>query len=404
MAKKQMNRRRFIGSTAAGLVSAGFALPKLKAAPLSLQSGNGIKIRTLGNTGLQIPVVSFGVMNSDSPDLLNQALDMGITHLDTAHVYIRGRSEEVIGEVVSKRGARDKVIIGTKMRFNSDRETGQFVSEGNSRAPGATEENLREQLALSLQRLQTDYVDILYIHSCNNAAMASYEPLLNAFVKVKKEGKARFLGTSTHSNEPEVIRATADAGVFDVVLTAFNFVQDHREEVKKAIAYAAGKGLGVVAMKTQGGARYQRENEVNHSAALKWVLQDENVCTSIPGMTTYDQLETNMKTMSDLAMTTKEMADISRGQSLKGILYCQSCQACLSTCRGNAAVPDLIRAYMYKEGYRNPIQARQTIAELPAGKGLDACTSCSSCTAVCRTGIDIPERIRGLIAANLHLG
>ena len=371
-----------------------------------MDQGNGHKIlsRTLGKTGLKIPIVSYGVMNSDSPDLLNQALEMGITHLDTAHVYIRGRSEEVIGEVVSKRGGRDKLVIGTKMRFNSDRETGQFTSEGNSRAPGATEENLREQLDLSLKRLKTDYVDILYIHSCNNAAMVNYEPLLNAFVKVKKEGKARFLGTSTHSHEPEVIRATTDAGVFDVVLTAYNFVQDHREEVKKAIAYAAGKGLGVVAMKTQGGARYQRENEVNHSAALKWVLQDENVSTSIPGMTAFEQLETNMKTMSDLAMSAQEMADISRGQSMKGILYCQSCQACLSTCRGSASVPDLIRAYMYKEGYRNPIQARQTIADLPPGKGLDACLTCASCTAKCRTGIDIPERIRGLIADDLHMG
>jgi len=404
MSKKQMNRRTFIGSTTAGLVSAGFGIPKLKASPRGERNAEALITRTLGKTGLEIPVISYGVMNSDSPDLLNQALDMGINHLDTAHVYIRGRSEEVIGEVVSKRGGRDKVIIGTKMRFNSDRETGQFLSDGNSRAPGATEEGLREQLALSLKRLQTDYVDILYIHSCNNADMVNYEPLMKAIVKVKEEGMARFIGTSTHSSEPEVIRATVDAGIYDVVLTAYNFVQEHRDDVKKAIAYAAGKGVGVVAMKTQGGARYQRENEVNHSAALKWVLQDENVCTTIPGMTTYDQLELNIKTVTELAMSAKEVADITRGQAMKGILYCQSCRSCVPTCSRNVSVPDLIRAYMYKEGYRNPLQARATIAELPAGKGLDACTSCSSCTAVCRNGIDIPGRIQGLIAENMHLG
>jgi predicted aldo/keto reductase-like oxidoreductase len=404
MAKKRMNRRTFIGSTTAGLFSVGMGFPKGKAYRGAGGKNSGIITRTLGKTGLKIPVLSYGVMNSDSPDLLNQALDAGITYLDTAHVYIRGRSEGVIGEVVTRRGDRDKVIIGTKMRFNSDRNKGVFLSEGAGMQPGATEENLREQLALSLKRLQTDYVDILFVHSCTTPAMVGYEPLMNAFVKIKKEGKARFIGTSTHSNEPGVIRATVDAGIYDVVLTAYNFVQDHRDEVKKAIAYAAEKGVGVVAMKTQGGARYQRENEVNHPAALKWVLQDENVCTTIPGMTTYDQLETNLRTIGDLVLSEGERADIRRGQSLRGILYCQGCRSCTSTCSRNVAVPELIRAYMYKEGYRSPVQARATIAELPAGQGLDACSSCAACTAQCRNGIDIPDRIRGLIADNMHLG
>jgi predicted aldo/keto reductase-like oxidoreductase len=247
-------------------------------------------------------------------------------------------------------------------------------------------------------------VDILYLHSLENAGKATYEPLMKAFVKVKEQGKARFIGTSTHASEPEVIKATVDAGIWDVVLTAYNFVQEHREDVKKAIAYAVSKGVGVVAMKTQGGARYQRENEVDHSAALKWVLQDENITTTIPGMTTYEQLELNLKSMTEMDMNARETAAIRYGQSLKGILYCQNCRSCVSTCRESVSVPDLIRAYMYKEGYRNPIQARYTIAELPAGMGLDTCSGCSSCTAVCRNGIDIPDRIHTLIADNMHWG
>lgn len=404
MAKNLMKRRSFIGASVTGLVSAGLALPGKKAFSSSQENDYRVIRRTLGRTGLEMPIVSYGVMNSDSPNLLNQALDIGINHLDTAHVYIRGRSEEVIGEVVSQRGNRDKVIIGTKMRFNRDRQKRIFVTEGASSQPGATEENLMAQLELSLKRLKTDYVDILYLHSCDSIEMATYEPMMKAFAKVKEQGKARFIGTSTHGNEPDVIKATVDAGIWDVVLTAYNFVQEHREDVKKAIAYAASKGVGVVAMKTQGGARYQRENEVDHSAALKWVLQDENVCTSIPGMTTYEQLELNFKSMTEMAMTSRETAAIRYGQDQKGILYCQNCRNCVSTCRECISVPSLMRAYMYKEGYRNPVQARHTIAELPEGKGLDACTGCSSCTAVCRNGIDISDRVRSLIADNMHWG
>jgi predicted aldo/keto reductase-like oxidoreductase len=102
---------------------------------------------------------------------------------------------------------------------------------------------------------------------------------MNAMVKVKKQGKARFIGTSTHTDVANVIRATTDAGIYDVVLAAYNYVLEEKEEIKNAIAHAVNKGVGVIAMKTQGGAQLQKESdtEINHQAALKWVLNDENI-------------------------------------------------------------------------------------------------------------------------------
>lgn len=406
MSQKNMNRRKFLGSTAMGLMTAGLGLPRLTASSVEKSGGNKIIYRTLGRTGLKISAVSFGVMNSDSPDLINRALDMGVNHLDTAHVYLRGKSEQVIGEVVERRGDRDKIIIGTKMRFNRDRKTHRFLMNGTGRQPAATPENLYEQLELSLERLRTDYIDILYLHSCYSPEMVTFEPLKNALVKVKKQGKTRFIGISTHSNEPDVIRAAVDTGVYDVILTSYNFVQKHRKEVKKAIQYAVDKGIGIVAMKTQGGGRFQRESKVgiNHTAALKWVLQDENVCTSIPGMTSFDQLDLNFKTMNDLAISSQEKADIIAAQAMNGILYCQNCRSCIPTCPKSVEIPHLIRAYMYADGYGNPYQARNTIAELPDKEGLDVCRSCTSCTAVCANGIDISARVDFLIKSKYYLG
>lgn len=271
MGHMRMNRRDFIGKAASGLFSTSFALPFLKAGATNRGQSQKMVYRTLGRTKLRIPVVSFGVMNSDSPDLIKEALDMGINHLDTAYLYLRGNSERVIGEVLERAGTRDKIYVATKMRFARDTKKGIFLLKGSGREPAATEENLFKQLEICLGRLRTDYVDILYLHSCYSPQMATYEPLMNALVKAKKSGKARFIGVSTHRDEPNVIRATVDAGIYDVVLPAYNFVQEHREEVKKAIQYAAGKGVGVVAMKTQGGRQLQEEGkvEVNHEAALK---------------------------------------------------------------------------------------------------------------------------------------
>jgi predicted aldo/keto reductase-like oxidoreductase len=405
MSYRGIKRREFLAKTVLGLLAAGIGLPNLKAGNPKQERSTKIVYRMLGRTNLRIPLVSFGVMNSDSPDLINQALDKGVNHLDTAHLYLRGNSERVIGEVVENSGKRDKVYIATKMRLARDREKRIFSLEGTDREPPATAESLYKQLDLSLKRLKTDYVDILYLHSCYSPQMATYEPLMNALVTVKKQGKARYIGISTHADEPNVIRATVDAKVYDVVLTAYNFAQEHKEDIKKAIAYAAKKGVGVVAMKTQGGRQLQEEGdiEINHRSALKWVLEDENVCTTIPGMTTFEQLHTNLSVMDDLVLSQVERNYLELAAQLKGKLYCQNCRACIPTCPHGVEIPNLMRAYMYASAYGNFIQAKTTIAELPEKRGLNVCQSCPSCTADCSTGINISTRLKSLIADELYL-
>jgi predicted aldo/keto reductase-like oxidoreductase len=338
-------------------------------------------------------------MNSDNPDLLLKALDMGINHLDTANGYLRGNSERMIGKTLEESGRRKDVYIATKAYLARDREKGIFTAQGNPREPGATPENLFKSLETSLQRLRTDYVDILYLHSLYSPQMAAYEPLMNALVKAKKEGKARFIGISTHQNEPDVIRASVDSGVYDVVLTAYNFMQKHKEDVKKAIQYAAEHDVGIVAMKTQGGNQAEEDEniQVNHKAALKWVLNDKNVCTSIPGMTTFAQVDLNYSAMADLTLSESEKRDLHLTSLLPGTLYCQNCRTCISTCPQRVEIPELMRAYMYVEGYKNLSQAVDTAAQLRDDRGLKACRSCSSCTATCRCGKNIPRRINTLL-------
>ena len=377
-------------------------MPSVRAAAVEQERSPKIVYRTLGRTKLRIPLVSFGVMNSDSPELIKKALDMGIKHLDTAHGYLRGNSEKVIGQILEEQKGREKVYISTKMYFARDRKKKVFMSKGSGRRPAATQKNFNKQLAKSLKRLRSDYIDILYLHSCYGPLMPTYEPMMKAFVKAKESGMARFIGISTHSNEPQTIRATVDAGIWDVILTSYNFMQDHKEEMKKAIQYAAQRGLGIVAMKTQGGVRLNREKkvEVNHAAALKWVLNDENVCTTIPGITTYEQMDLDFSVMSDLSLSEQEKRDLRLSSMLKGHLYCQSCRSCVSTCPRGVEIPTLMRAYMYAEGYGNLIQAELTMDKLPAAESLSACLDCTACTATCGYGINISERIDTLIATN----
>jgi len=412
MKDKGVSRRKFIGGAATGVVSAGLGLTGHSLAA-STEAGAAeqdtaapeISYRVLGRTGLKIPLISFGVMNSDNPDLLRRAFDLGLNHLDTAHGYLRGKSEQVIGEAVEQRGNRDSISIATKMYFARDREKGVFSNEASARAPAPTEENLFQLLETSLKRLRTDYIDILYLHSCYSPAMATYEPVMNALVKAKEQGKARFIGVSTHRDEPNVIRATVDAEVYDVVLTSYNYLQDHKDAVGEAIGYAAGKGVGVIAMKTQGGNRLNEKEgvEINHEAALKWVFANPHVCTAIPGMTTFDQMDSNFSVMADLELSEAEERELKLASLLPGTYFCQSCRECLPTCPERVEIPSLMRAYMYAEAYGNTIQAEETIGTVPNDRGLRVCAECSSCQARCRRDMPIAERLREMSGAGWSL-
>lgn len=387
-----LKRRTFIKSSLAGLTGLFFSPAACaaddKTAPPTAAPPKLIQ-RPLGRTGIRLPIVSMGVMNADNPNLVRAALDRGIVLLDTAHVYQRGRNEEMIGQVVKGR-PRDSFVVGTKvLGMPMDHITGRFTAETSGEA-------FLERFHLSLRRLGLEYVDILYLHNVSKRESVLFEPLLRALEKAKKDGQARFIGVSTHENEPEVIRAAVEGKIHDVVLTAYNFRQEHRLEVKKAISEAAGAGLGIVAMKTQAGSWLDRARSkpINMTAALKWVLQDENVSTAIPGFTAFDQLELDLTVMADLAFTEQEKADLKAQEQLAG-LYCQHCGQCRDQCRLALPVPDLMRSYMYAYGYRNTAAARDLLVSLEVADS--PCTECGACPVRCARGFDVKERITDIL-------
>jgi predicted aldo/keto reductase-like oxidoreductase len=344
--------------------------------------------RTLGRTGIEVPIVSMGVMNADNPNLVRAALDGGMTLLDTAYVYQEGRNEEMIGTVLVGR-KRDSFVLCTKVFISTlDRKTGLFSA-------GTRSEEIEEKLGISLKRLRVDHVDILYVHAMSQPSSVLMEPVLRGLAKVKKAGMTRFIGVSTHKNEPAVIRAAVEAKVYDVVLTSYNFRQDHHLEVQKAIGEAADAGLGVVAMKTQAGVYWDKEKQtpINMKAALKWALRDPNVHTAIPGFTTIDQLQTDLEVLHNPALTPEEKKCL-EPRTLVG-LYCQGCEQCLSPCPENLPIPDLMRSYMYGHAYRNREAAQSLLhaLDLPSVP----CDDCQTCQVVCAKGFDVRSRIRDII-------
>ncbi len=388
MGKKELDRRSFLRKTVMGTTGV-LITSSVFADAHSSEINNDDKpiiMRNLGKTGIVLPIVSFGVMRADSPALLQAALAEGMVHFDTAHGYQNGRNEEMIGEVF-KDVKRDSIVLSTKVvPEDVDRVSGKL-------GPKSTAKAFLDRLDISLKRLKKDYVDILYVHALMNKEGVLFPEMLEAVTRAKKEGKTRHVGVSTHKNEPEVIRGAIESKIFEVVLTSINFRQGHYAEVKRAIAEAANAGIGIVAMKTMAGGFMDRERKIpiNCKAALKFIMQDENICTSIPGITNFDHLKENASVNRDLIMTDKEKADTAIVSNPQGGLYCQGCETCLAKCTKRLPIPDLMRAYMYTYGYNDSKMAHTLLTDL--GIKENPCGDCKECSVICAKNFSVAERI-----------
>jgi hypothetical protein len=380
----------------AGLVSAAQQMSQNGWLPAADQMPAAKLIeRPLGKTGVTLPIVSMGVMNAEAPGLIVRSYEVGIRHFDTAAGYQGGRNEEMVGNVIRHLGVRDKVFISTKAH----------VRGAGRSDPAETKADMLKTFEGSLQRLQMDHVETLYLHAINDAPPVNDAGVQEAITQLKKEGKIRFAGVSTHGGQADVLNALARSGFWDVVLVAFNYTMSENHALLDAMKLCASKGIGIVAMKTQAGGSNPSRQEVlgsdvqvsvRQSAVLKWVLQHPFVTTAIPGFTKFEQIDEDIPVASNLAFTDDERKFVSNNAIKASLEFCQQCGDCLSSCPNRVDIPSLMRSHMYVFQYANLDQARSTLAEIPANAGLEVCRSCSSCSAACSRTVNIKRKVHEL--------
>lgn len=368
---RAMSRRAFLKASMVGAAAASMSLFSAGRLLHGQVSAITPVYRTLGRTGLKVAVVGYGTDLASEHEVIRAGIDMGINYLDTARTYIHGRGEEIISRAIE--GIRDKVYIETKTH-------------------GQTKEAVLRDAEASLRSLRTDHIDVLHLHGLTDPGRAFDPGIREALVKLKEQGKARFLGVSTHTNQAEVVNAIAadPDKFFDVVLVGYNFKTD--PSVRQAIARAAKAGLGVVAMKTQaGGYRTAEMGSVSpHQAALKWVLQDTNVTAAIPGMKTLSEL-TELVQVMGAKLTSADERILRRYSEAIDPYYCRLCGKCEKTCPEGVEISVVNRALMYADGYREHALAKATFREASAAS---RCSTCEKCVARCPNGLEIAEKMR----------
>ena len=192
----------------------------------------------------------------------------------------------------------------------------------------------------------------------------------------------------------------AKRGAADVVLSAYNFTMD--KSTAEGLAEADAAGLGVVAMKVMaGGFREHRPDDPSRAklkrpgamlAALKWVVRNPHVHTTVPGMTDMDYLDENLRAMSE-PYSSREEEILARQLEFVSPLYCRMCGECDGHCAKGLPVADVLRYAMYADGYGQFAVGREHFKRLPAALVSVRCGNCSNCTVHCRHGVKVRERL-----------
>jgi len=200
-----------------------------------------MKTRELGNTGVQLPAIGLGCMSMNhgygEPDdveslaTLQYAIDLGITFWDTADVYANGKNEELVAKVLKPN--RNKIFIATKFGF-------EMYSGGKLTGVNGSPAYLKTAVEGSLKRLQTDVIDLYYLHRID--PKIPVEDTVGAMADLVREGKVRYLGLSEAS--PNSIRKAHS--VYPIAALQSEYSLMTREVEKDILPLCKELGIGFI--------------------------------------------------------------------------------------------------------------------------------------------------------------
>jgi aryl-alcohol dehydrogenase-like predicted oxidoreductase len=286
-----------------------------------------MNFRTLGRTHLSVSELGFGAWEigwtrpeegDEAGRLLNKALDCGINFIDSSAAY--RWSEELVAKYIGHR--RDEFIFATKCGSGRVlRPDGEWVQTLDYSAKA-----IGPQIDRSLQRLKTDHIDIIQLHSPPYDDVAHGDGL-EGLKKAQAEGKLRFISISA---DDDAARKAIEIGEYDTLQITYNVLEQASADV---IAAAREKNMGIIVKQPIANAVFERPDPDNPSstlsriaesvldpeflgdlqpveAALRWLLCDDNVHTAIVGTTNIDHLEDNVRSVERGRLPDEMLAEI----------------------------------------------------------------------------------------------
>ncbi|MDD2903613.1 MAG: aldo/keto reductase [Syntrophales bacterium] len=388
-----LSRRDFVKTMGLAGLAAGAGASQALAAPPAGAKAATIPKRKLGKTGVEVSILNLGGMfdTINNQLLLKQARKWGVTYWDTAESYGNGLSEEGMGRYFSRNpGSREEIFLVTKL----------VPKKGN----------LTARLEKSLKRLKTDHVDLFFIHAI--CGIEEMTPAIREWAAaMKKAGKFKFFGFSTHTDMENCLAGAAKLDWIDAVMMTYNFRLMHKPKMKAAVAACVKAGIGLVAMKTQGGGpvtcdseaelkmagRFLEKGFTDKQARLKAVWENPHIasiCSQMPNLTI---LGANVAAARDLTKLSRgDFESLQEYAQETACGYCAGCgRICMTALNGAVPVNEVMRCLMYRQDYGEPELARLTFAGLaPEVRERLATMDFTPAELACPQGLPIAQLMR----------
>ena len=325
-----------------------------------------VPVRPFGKTGVDVSILGLGGMFDINTNqiILKQALKYGVTYWDTADCYNGGKSETGIGMYFEKNPETRKQVF--------------LVSKSDDRDP----EGMTKLLTRSLERMKTDYIDLYFIHGVKNISEMTDDMKAWA-ARAKKEKKIRFFGFSAHSNMEALLPAASGMLWIDGIMMTYNYRLMHSDKMRSAVEACVKAGIGLTAMKTQGGGQVKADSETelklagrfleqgftDKQAKLKAVWEEPGIaciCSQMPNMTI---LMSNIAAALDKTTLSADSRALLRQYARETCSgYCAGCASlCESAVNSPVPIADVMRHLMYSRDYGDHSLAASLFERVPEG-------------------------------------
>ena len=233
-------------------------------------------------------------------DIIDRAIDAGINFLDTANMYVRGVSEEMVGKALQRNGKRMHIVLATKVHFR--------MNDDDPNAQGNSRRHIIEQCEASLKRLQTDYIDLYQIH--RPSAEVPIDETLRALDDLIQAGKVRYIGSSTFAawQIMESLWVSKELGLNRFICEQPPYHLLDRRIERELVPMAQTYGLALIPWSPMAGGfltgKYQRNQE--HPSDARYT--DTNQKSDLFSDAAYDLLETVIAIANEKGCTPSQLA------------------------------------------------------------------------------------------------
>lgn len=372
-----------------------------------------MEYRNFGKTNFRPSALGFGCMRLpqiageenriDEPEatrMVRYAIDQGVNYVDTAWPYHGGQSEGLVGKILQD-GYREKVALATKMPSWLIEKVGDFDY----------------YFSAQLERLQTDHIDFYLLHALNQRYWDNYLTL-NVFDWVEKQmadGKIRHIGFSFHDEYQVFEKILTGYDHWDFCQIQYNYMDTDYQAGERGLKMAAERGLGVVVMEPLKGGKLAIEvppNPVKNvfdqaktprkpaEWALQWLWNQPEVGVVLSGMSTWEQVDLNLKSASRSGASSllpEEVRIVQQARDAwQGLapVACTHCEYCLP-CPSEVLIPQIFEIYntsmMYDQQERGQRAYQNQIAEASRA---DACIECGTCESLCPQHLTIIDYLK----------